>query len=79
MHVTELNQDELWQLKDTLYLDLLYNPDGLPELTEEQKQHIEDALYSSDISDEVVFDIYDGYEFSKDDFWCNLDTCQMED
>lgn len=72
MHVTELNNDELYQLKDTLYCDFYYNQDGLPELTDEQYDHIENADYPDDISDEVVHEIYSGILFSKDDFWCNV-------
>lgn len=72
MDVTELNNDELYQLKDTLYCDFYYNRDDLPELTDKQRSHIKYADYPDDISDEVVHEIYGSYIFSKDDFWCNI-------
>jgi len=72
MHVTELNYDEMYQLKDSLYCDFYYNQDDLPELTDEQYKHIEDAEFPDDISDEIIYDIYGGYIFGKDDFWCNI-------
>ncbi len=73
MHVTELNNDEMYQLKDSLYCDFYYNQDDLlQELTDKQRKHIEDAEFPDDISDEIIYDIYGGYIFSKDDFWCNI-------
>lgn len=72
MHVNELNNDELYQLKDTLYCDFYYNYDGLPDLTNDQRSHIESAELPDDIADEVVYEIYNGVNFVKDDFWCNV-------
>ena len=72
MHVIELNNDELYQLKDTLYCDFYYNHDNRPDLTDDQRSHIESAELPDDIADEVVYEIYNGVNFVKDDFWCNV-------
>lgn len=72
MHVTKLNADEMYELKDNLYIDFYYNTDALPNLTKEQQEHIESADYPDDIDDEVMHEIYDGYDFVKDDFSCNM-------
>ena len=71
MHVTKLNADEIFELKSNLYDDFCYNETGLPELTEQQRKNIESAEYPEDIDDEVVYGIYDSYDFVKDDFFCN--------
>ena len=72
MDVTELNEDEMYQLKDTLYCDFYYNPDDLPKLTDEQRSYIESAEFPDDISNKIVYEIYGGTSFVKDDFWCNV-------
>ena len=67
MHVTELSEDELLELKGTLYLgtDIEYK-------TEEQQVEIDNADIPSDISDELVFALFDHYDFVEDDFLCNV-------
>ncbi len=59
MHVTELNRDELDELKQT-YASERNNNISYGELM--------DAL---DIPDDVIFECYDGIEFTEDDFFCN--------
>lgn len=71
MHVTKLNPNEMYELKDNLYSNFYYDMDALPELTEEQRSHIENADYPDDIDDEIIYEIYDDYDFVKDDFFCN--------
>lgn len=71
MHVTKLNLNEMYELKDNLYSNFYYDMDALPELTEEQRSYIENADYPDDIDDEIIYEIYDDYDFVKDDFFCN--------
>ena len=67
MHVTELSVDELLELKDTLY----WEADNEYK-TEEQQIEIDNADMPSDISDELVFALFDYYDFEEEDFWCNV-------
>lgn len=36
-------------------------------------------MYVDDIPDELVFELYDGIEFVKEDFWINLPSCENDD
>ena len=72
MRVTELNNNELYQLKDTLYCDAYYNMEALPGLTDEQKNEVYAAQYPDDISDQLIFDVYSDIYFVEEDFWCNV-------
>lgn len=65
--VEELNEDELWELKDRLF----WNSEE-EYLTEEQMEIINNALDSDDIPDELVYEVYEGTSFVDDDFWCNV-------
>ena len=65
--VEELNEDELWELKDRLF----WNP--VEEyLTDEQMEIINNALDPDDIPDDIVYEVYDGTGFVEEDFWCNI-------
>ena len=66
MDVEELNEDELWELKDKLFWN--YEDEYL---TDEQIAIINNALDPDDIPNELVFEVFDGYSFVEDDFWCN--------
>ena len=70
MNVRELDYGELLQLKE----DLCYGSDILPEMTEEQKKICNEAICADDIPDELVFELYDGINFVKEDFWVNIKT-----
>lgn len=64
--VRELNRDELDELKTTYfysddYDEKIVNAAGLP------------VLFPGDIPDEIIFAVYDGISFVKDDFFCNLE------
>ena len=66
MTVRELNRNELNELKHTYFLSDDYDPkitgqNGLP------------ILFSADIPDNIIFALYDGTEFVKEDFFCNLE------
>ena len=68
MNVTELNNDEMLQLKESLF----YGADILPEMTDKQKEEIENALCSDDIPDELVHNLYADIYFVEEDFLCNV-------
>ena len=68
MHVTELSKDELWQLKDALF----WGVDWV-ETTDEQQAELDNAQDQDDISDELIYALYDGIDFAEEDFWCNVD------
>ena len=70
MTVKELNQEEKLQLKEAL----VYAADNLPLITKEQQKIIDEAFSSDDISDELVENIYEGINFVKEDFFCNIDN-----
>ena len=70
MTVKELNQEEKLQLKE----NLVYGADYLPPITKEQQKIIDEAFSSDDISDELVEKIYEGINFVKEDFFCNIDN-----
>lgn len=65
--VTELNSDELWELKDRLFWDI-----DSEEMTDKQRNIVLDAVNQDDIPDELIFDVFDGYSFVEEDFWCNV-------
>jgi len=67
MHVTELSKDELWELKDALF----WGADWV-ETTDEQQEEIDNAQDQDDISDELIYALYDGTDFVEEDFWCNV-------
>lgn len=70
MTVKELNQEEKLQLKESL----VYGADNLPPITKEQQKIIDEAFSTDDISDELVENIYEGINFVKEDFFCNIDN-----
>lgn len=65
--VTELNSDELWELKDRLFWDI-----DSEEMTDKQRNIVLDAVNQDDIPDELIFDVFDRYSFVEEDFWCNV-------
>lgn len=65
--VTELNSDELWELKDRLFWDV-----DSEEMTDKQRNIVLDAVNQDDIHDELIFDVFDRYSFVEEDFWCNV-------
>lgn len=70
MYVTELNRDQLIELKQS-YLDAL-NESGEHEDVVGVSY---DELANADdiVPDDVVFNHYDGVVFSDDDFFCGVD------
>ena len=70
MKVRELDYGELLQLKE----ELCYGADILPEMTEEQKKICDESMFADDIPDELIFELYDGISFVKEDFGVNVTT-----
>ena len=70
MNVSELNYEEMLQLKESL----CYGADILPEMTDAQKKICDEAYCADDIPDELVYELYDGISFVPEDFWCNVET-----
>lgn len=66
-NVRELSEKELWELKDRLY----WNPEE-EFLTDRQRAIVEKADIQDDIPDELIYDVFDCYDFVDDDFWCNV-------
>ena len=62
MTVTELSLDELQELRETYFYQLLdTDPEVLGDITE-----------ADQISDDDIFNHYEGTSFVKEDFFCNL-------
>ena len=57
MTVEELNENEIDELKANLFWQENYD---LP------------FMYQEDIPNKIIFDFYDGIEFVKGDFFCNI-------
>lgn len=68
MTVKELNYEEKLQLKESL----VYGSDILPPITKEQQKIIDEAFSADDISDGLVEQIFEGINFVKEDFFCNI-------
>lgn len=61
MHVTELSREELDELKYQYVNGDIYGCS------------YEELIESLDIPDDIIFEHYDGIDFVKDDFFCNID------
>lgn len=64
--VNELNQEELEELRDRLFFQLL-DEGSIDEIVGKSVE------YSSDIPTDYVKQYYSGTFFVEEDFWCNLD------
>lgn len=67
MLVTELNREQLDELKQT-YVTQLYECGEDEEVLGISYQELADA---TEIPDEVIFNHYDGITFTEDDFFCS--------
>ena len=72
MKVEQLNDDEMYELKDKLYTDFYYNQEALPQMIETERNVVASATYPSDIPNWLIYNVFHGIEFTKDDFWCNV-------
>lgn len=64
MRVQELSKDELLELKSRHYTELL-------DRKGESPSYGELANVETLVSDEEIYEEYDGIDFVKDDFFCN--------
>ena len=65
MTVYELNRDELNQLKEDYVTEMAIKEDRDICMGELLDAHYE-------VADETIFEFYEGVEFVKEDFWCNI-------
>lgn len=63
MYISELNRDQLTELKQSY---LIQHNEEIGECT----SYEELARVDSIISDEMIYEAYSGYNFSEDDFCC---------
>lgn len=68
MNVTELNRDQLIELKQN-YLDVLNESGEHEEIVGVSYNELANA--DEIVSDDVIFNYYDGVVFSEDDFFCS--------
>lgn len=72
MKIEQLSDDEMYELKDKLYTDFYYNQDALSPMIATERNVLASATYPTDIPDWLMYNLYQGTEFTEDDFWCNL-------
>lgn len=58
--VYDLDEAELAELKEAYYIMLMESDDDV------------EYMYPDEIPDVVVMEYYDGIQFTKDDFFCNI-------
>ena len=77
MTYLELNENEKHELRNTLYFEKLYNSEDsylLSDLTNEQDDIICACDSPEDIPESIMQIVFGIYDFSPDDFWCNIDA-----
>lgn len=73
--VYDLSRDELNELKDSYFYQLLDNDDEvLFPVKNGNKKDIENINCPEEIPDSVIFEHYDGISFVDDDFFCNCES-----
>lgn len=73
MDVTELNREELDQLKFNLY----YETDGWHQrLTDKQRLIVRSVNYVEEIPDQIVYEAYRYIDFTEEDFFCNVNKTE---
>ncbi len=79
MSVRELNEEQLLQLKWTLFNDwdnadeysIFY--DNGDSLTQQEIEILDNACSGDEIPNEIVYKLYDGITFVEEDFWSVYD------
>lgn len=66
MHVTELNAEQINQLKEVLFYNV---EDECDYLTDEQRERVSRACYVDEVPDDVVWDFYGDVDFTEEDFF----------
>lgn len=69
MTVHELTQDQLDELKDTVFWNFLESPTSDP-VFDELTPELLAADFPNEIPNSVIFRVYDGIDFVNDDFYC---------
>lgn len=72
MNVRELTQDQLYELKSKIYwmsFEEIEN-EHYEVLDDEIILDLEKAIYPNNISNESIYKLYDGINFTNDDFFC---------
>lgn len=69
MSFYELTDDELDELRWHLFL---INPHDLL-IPADLARAIDDTKYPSDITNDMLEEVFGGISFVKEDFWCNLE------
>ncbi len=67
MTVTELTRDEMIELKGRYYTELL-------DKVGESPGYGDIAAVDSLVDDKTIYEVYEGVDFVKDDFFCNGET-----
>ena len=66
MNVTELNKEQLNELKNSYFYNTVDEEDYPGEI-------LGDIQTPDDIPDDVIFNYYDGFTFTTDDFFCTTE------
>lgn len=73
MTVFELNENEFDELKYNLFYDYNNIVEFNYNLNDEEKEIVKCADYPVDIPNEIVYAVFGGISFVKEDFGCNVD------
>lgn len=75
MTVRELNRDQLHELKRTYYSDLVNEGTSAEVIGVNINEPSYEMIVSIDeyVSDEFIYEHYDGYSFTEDDFFCSAE------
>ena len=66
MHITELNAEQMYQLKEGLFYNVENECDYL---TDEQRERVSRACYVHEVPNDVVCEFYGDVDFTEEDFF----------
>ena len=75
MTVKELNRDQLHELKQVYYSELVNEGTFAEVMGVNINEPSYEMIANIDeyVSDEFIYEHYDGYSFTEDDFFCNVE------
>lgn len=75
MKVRELNRDQLHELKQAYYSELVNEGTFAEVMGVNINEPSYEMIASIDeyVSDEFIYEHYDGYSFTEDDFFCSVE------